>query len=145
VGFKVLSPLECGVEAADFCARMEEGGFRNQIVGVVCLRPEDVSHGFRALMEAKAHLGEEAEYVVALQPMPDSLLLDVFKADDGKLYSDFQAEKVMVWVCFPRERGLSCFLGQSKDGKLGESFRIRGLVGDHVLRVQLSQVLFEEE
>lgn len=145
VGYDMLLPAECSGAVVDFSAIRQENTFVNQIVGMVSLSVEGIQGGLQELMETKGKFGGNAEYTIVLQPVTDSMLLDTFKANDGKLYCDLNEEGIMVWVCFPKEEGLSCFLGESRDRVLQGSFKIKGLIGDHILRAQLNNVLFAEE
>lgn len=133
----------------DFRAQRKADSSTYDIVGLLCMAPEDVLPAYHKLVEMEKVLGSHAEYVLAVHQMPEYLLYDVLEADKGRLYIDMKSHEYMMWVCYAAPDGtpsMWCFMGGSRDKMLENRFAIiRQLTAEAVVGPRVTDMLIEEE
>ena len=133
----------------DFRAQRKADSKTYDIVGLLCMAPEDVLPAYHKLVEMERALGSHAEYALAVHQMPEYLLYDVLEADKGRLYIDMKSHEYMMWVCYATPDGtpsMWCFMGGSRDKMLENRFAIiRQLTAEAVVGPRVTDMLMEED
>ncbi|MEW6034809.1 MAG: hypothetical protein AB1603_08155 [Chloroflexota bacterium] len=148
VEYEMLPVSQVGGVTPDFHARRQEGGIRYEVVGVLCMTPDEVGPCYQKLEDMEKTLGGTPDYAIAVHQMPEYLLYDMLEADKGKLYINMKDKMFMMWVCYATEEGerVWCFLGGSRDKLLEKYFTsVRQLTAEAIVGPRVADMLMEEE
>ncbi|MFC2028066.1 hypothetical protein ACFLU3_05215 [Chloroflexota bacterium] len=122
-GYQIKSPSLIGSENPDFYASRQVGDTMYTFVGIVGIDLESVMANIDRLKRMKSSLGDDAEYVLALPPISEFHLINFLSKAGGKHYSEFDREHITLWLCYPNEETVWCFIGTARDQRLYEYFK----------------------
>ncbi|MBI2857746.1 MAG: hypothetical protein HYX90_01605 [Chloroflexi bacterium] len=148
VGYEMLPVEQVGGATPDFRARRTEGAVTYEVLGVLCMKPDESKSCYDKMTEMEGVLGDGSEYVMAVHQMPEYLMYDMLEANKGKLYMDMKDKLFMMWICYSTKEGDGawCFLGGSKDKALEKRFSwVRQLTAEAVVGPRITDMLMAEE
>ncbi len=122
-GYEIKPPSLIGSEKPDFYANCQVGDTIYTFVGIVGTDLESVIKNIDKLRTMKSVLGDDAECVLALPPISEFHLINFLSEAGGKHYTEFDREHIMLWLCYPSEETIWCFIGTVRDQRLYEYFK----------------------
>lgn len=145
VGYELM-PLDCiGFVCPDFRARRKAGDKEYQVVGVVGKSLDDVIEGCARLLAIKAVLGEAPDYVVALPPVNEYLLIEFFIEEKGRWFFAMKEHGISLWLHNPNDDTTWCILGSPKDRHFNNYFVLTTMSIDQYINMKLTKELLLEE
>jgi hypothetical protein len=110
----------------DFSAFKKEPDVTRRIIGILRRNMKEVAEGVACLQKIKEKVVTEGqvEFAIVLPPVSERHLIDYMKANDNQLYRDLQLNRIMLWLCNPKEKSIMCAQGASRDKHVNEYFRM---------------------
>jgi hypothetical protein len=144
IGYELQSKSHIGFVQPDFYAKRREGEKSYPIVGLVRQNLDEAVDGYAKLAAMKTILGKDIDYVLALPPMNEYLLLEFLTGDKGRWFNEIQRQRFMMWLCNPDHDLIWCILGGTRDKHLEKYFAPVTISLAPVIMMRLSREEQEE-
>ena len=145
VGYELQTPAAVGSAQLDFHAKRRLEKTSYEIVGLLRENIDEVPEAFHLLKAVRAALGKKVDYVLALPPINEYLLLEFLTSDKGKWFFDIKQEEFMLWMHNPDDDTTWCFVGWPLDREFEKHFVLARFPVDAMLHMRLARELLLEE
>lgn len=148
-GYREKSEADIGFVKPDIYAERRDRNKKYEIVGVVRegleAGEEGVLSGLKDLCAVKCFLGAEADYVLALPPTSERLMI-AFLIEEKDWYFPIKDQELMIWLVNPKKETVNSIIGWPIDETFRDFFENPDTITfDALIGRQAAQKMVEEE
>lgn len=145
MGYRLQPSSEIGGVRLDAHACRTEGRKTYDLVALVRSGLDQAPRWYAQLANIRATLGANADYALALPPVPEFQLIQFLTSDKGWWFYELKKVRFMMWLCNPGRNTVSCVVGGPRD-RLFESYFLHGYHPiDPYISTLLSKELMKDE
>ncbi|MBI2857457.1 MAG: hypothetical protein HYX90_00145 [Chloroflexi bacterium] len=144
-GYQILPSQSLGFVTPDIFARRSEGGKTYQIVCIGAQHTDSAVAALTRLAAVRSNLGDRADYVLAMPPISEFLMLQFLREAEGRWYFAMKDAKIMMWLANPDQEFTWCVVGEPQDKVFRGMFAGGKMTVDFLLSRELAANRWNEE